>query len=56
MENLKSYEVITLDGKSHFLSAKSKKQILLFWQSSTIKKVVLRKDIDPSENFVIPNN
>jgi hypothetical protein len=53
MKNLKSYEVITGDGKSHFISAYSKKNIKNFWVSSLIKKIIKRKDIDVLKNINI---
>jgi len=53
MKNLKSYEVITKNGKSHFLSAYSKKSVEIFWVLSPIKKIIERKDIDTSTNINI---
>lgn len=50
MKILNSYEVITNDGKSHFVSAYSKKEVADFWQSSKPKKVIERGDIDPETN------
>lgn len=55
MKNLKSYEVITTNGKSHFVSAYSKKSVENFWVSSPIKKIIERKDIDASTNTNIEN-
>jgi hypothetical protein len=54
MKKLKSYEIITMNGKSHYVSAISKKSVLEFWSNSKPKTVKLRKDIEPSENFTIP--
>lgn len=48
---MKTYEVIDQMGKSHFIGAKSKKQLLDFWVSEKPKKVILRNGIEPS--FVI---
>jgi|JI10StandDraft_1071094.scaffolds.fasta_scaffold7327215_1 hypothetical protein len=48
---MKTYEIIGKDGKSHFISAKSKKEVLNFWVSEKPKKVIIRKDVHPS--FVI---
>jgi len=42
---MKTYEIISQDGKSHFISAKTKKEVLKFWVSEKPKKVILRKDI-----------
>lgn len=53
MKALKSYEVITHDGKSHFVSATSKKEVAEFWVSSKPKKIIERKDIDPETNTKI---
>ena len=50
MKTLKSYEVITTNGKSYFVSAYSKKSVEYFWVSSPIKKIIERKDIDASTN------
>jgi hypothetical protein len=55
MKNLKSYEIITPNGKSHFVSAFSKKSVENFWLSSPIKKLIERKDIDASTNMNIEN-
>lgn len=55
MKNLKSYEVVTTDGKSHFVSAYSKKSVEIFWVSSPIKKIIERKDIEASTNTNIEN-
>ena len=53
MKTLKSYEVITSDGKSHFVSAYSKKEVAYFWLGSKPKKVIERKDIDTESNLKI---
>mgnify|MGYP007100093013 CR=1 FL=1 len=44
---MKTYEIISQDGKSHFISAKTKKEVLKFWVSEKPKKVVIRKDVHP---------
>ena len=48
---MKIYEVIDKRGKSHFIGAKSKVELLEFWVSEKPKKVIIRKDVHPS--FVI---
>jgi len=53
MKTLKSYEVITRNGKSHFVSAYSKKQVEDFWASTKPKKIIERKDINPNTNTKI---
>jgi hypothetical protein len=50
---MKTYEIIDQQGKSHYVSAKSKSEVLNFWISEKPKKVIIRKDIDPSTNSVI---
>lgn len=47
---MKSYEVINQQGKSHYYSAKNKKQVLAFL-SEKPKKIIVRKDIDAKSNF-----
>lgn len=50
---MKTYEIITSDNKSRFVSAKNKKQILSFWVSKKPKKIIIRKDIHFSTNAII---
>lgn len=50
---LKSFEIITNDGKSHFVSAFSKNNVKAYWRSSPIKKIIERTDIDPQTNTSI---
>lgn len=50
---LKSYEVLTADNKSHYVSAYSKKSVEKFWWSSKIKQIIERNDIDSSSNINI---
>ena len=53
MKKLKSFEVVSTNGKSHFISAFTKKNVKEFWRSSPIKKIIERTDIDPSTNTTI---
>jgi len=53
MKNLKSYELISIDGKTHLIAAKSKKDVRDFWLGSKIKKLTLREDIMPESCFII---
>lgn len=50
---MKTFEVITSDGKSHYVSANTKKEVIGFWVSQKPKKVILRIDIDTKENLTI---
>lgn len=52
MKNLKTFEVISQNGKSHFISAKTKKSVTDFWVSEKPKRIIERKDIDPKSNIV----
>lgn len=51
MKKLKSYEVIDLMGKSHFISAYTKNNVSRFW--GKCKKIIYRNDIDASTNLNI---
>jgi len=52
-KQLKTFEVITKDGKGHFVSAYYKKNVTDFFLSQNTKKITARKDIDPKTNFII---
>jgi len=54
-KELKTYEILDYKGKSHFVSAYSRKKVVSFWVSSNYRDIFLRKDIDPQTNLIISN-
>lgn len=50
---MKTYEVIDQKGKSHYLSAKSKSDVLRFWVSQKPKCIIHRRDIHQKDNLII---
>lgn len=57
MKTLKTYQITTVNGTTHYVSAESKKRVRDFWVINKIKTIEIRTDIDPKENFIIsPKN
>lgn len=50
---MRTFEVIHNNGRSSFVSAKFKKQVVDFFISGKPKKIIIRKDIDPETCFQI---
>lgn len=50
---MKSYEITQSNGSTTYVSAKSKKEVLSFFFNPKPKKIKVRKDINPQDNFKI---